>query len=219
MEIMMLEQANPTARSTPTFGSSCSLVPGFSLGNSADVTSSAENLSAAHQAAREQLIVKLDSRFRTALMEYFGRRVGVAEAQDLTQDVFERLLKSLPTQPILNIEALIFTIAANLLRDRARRARCHGVAQSFPDDPIGEVADALTVYLSPERVVVAQRTLEEALDVLDELGDRTRIMFYLYRFERLKVREIADIHGITTSAVEKQIAKALLHLANRMPFK
>lgn len=181
------------------------------------MASSFENPSFAHQASREQLVAELDGRFRSALMAYFGRRVGsIAEAQDLTQDVFERLLKGFHTEPILNAEALIFKIAVNLLRDRARRVRSHGVEQSFSADSIEEFADALTLDLSPERVVIAQRALEEALGALDELGERTRAMFYLYRFEQLKVREIAEMYGISPSGVEKQIAKALLHLTRRL---
>jgi DNA-directed RNA polymerase specialized sigma24 family protein len=44
-------------------------------------------------------------------------------------------------------------------------------------------------------------------------------MFYLYRFENLKVREIAELYGITVSGVEKQISRALLHLTRRMQSK
>ena len=107
------------------------------------MTTGSENSFLSHQATREELVAKLDGQFRPALTAYFGRRVGsTAEAQDLTQDVFERLLKGLEARPILNAEALIFTIAANLLRDRARRARSHGVEQSISTDSIAELADA-----------------------------------------------------------------------------
>jgi RNA polymerase sigma-70 factor (ECF subfamily) len=44
------------------------------------------------------------------------------------------------------------------------------------------------------------------------LGERTQAIFYLYRLENLKIREIAAIYGISASAVEKQVSKALLHL-------
>ncbi|MFC4311955.1 RNA polymerase sigma factor [Steroidobacter flavus] len=155
--------------------------------------------------------------YRPALLAYFGRRVrSAAEAEDLTQDVFERMLRSLEQGPIRNAEALLFHIAVNLLRDRARKIHTRGVEEPLPSEPVAAVADALTEGLSPERVVIGQRTLQEALLALDELSERTRAMFYLYRFENLKVREIAELYGISVSGVEKQISRALLHLTRRM---
>jgi len=65
---------------------------------------------------------------------------------------------------------------------------------------VAEFAEVLTENLSPERGVIGERTLEEALSALNELGERTRAMFYLYRFENLKDREIAQIYGISASS-------------------
>jgi RNA polymerase sigma factor (sigma-70 family) len=150
-------------------------------------------------------------------MAYFVRRVAsAAEAEDLTQDVFERVLKTLSHEPVLNAEALVFRIAVNLLRDRARRHRTHGTEEPLPGDPISDFDAALTVDFTPERVVMGERTLEEVQAALGELSERTRAMFYLYRLENLKVREIATIYGISASAVEKQLGRALLHLTQRL---
>ena len=159
------------------------------------------------------LIGELDRRFRLPLIAYFRRRVSsAAEAEDLTQDVFERVLKVLNHAPIANAEALVFRIAVNLLRDRARREITRGGEQSLTSENIVALADALTVDLSPERVVLGERTLADVLAALQELGERTQAIFYLYRLENLKIREIAAIYGISASAVEKQVSKALLHL-------
>ena len=159
------------------------------------------------------LIGELDRRFRLPLIAYFRRRVSSAsEAEDLTQDVFERVLKALSHAPIVNAEALVFRIAVNLLRDRARREITRGGEQSLTSENIVALADALTVDLSPERVVLGERNLADVLAALQELGERTQAIFYLYRLENLKIREIAAIYGISASAVEKQVSKALLHL-------
>jgi RNA polymerase sigma factor (sigma-70 family) len=166
---------------------------------------------------REDELLELHRRFRSALLSYFGRRVAsAAEAEDLTQDVFERVLKSHASGPIHNAEAFVFRIAVNLLRDRSRKTRRRGVEEPIPAEEVGEFADALAVELSAERVVLGERALEEALAALEELGERTRAMFYLYRFENLRVREIAAMYGITASAVEKQLSKALIHLTRRL---
>jgi RNA polymerase sigma factor (sigma-70 family) len=166
------------------------------------------------------MIGELDRRFRLPLIAYFGRRVAsAAEAEDLTQDVFERILKSLNSAPIANAEALVFRIAVNLLRDRARRALTHRTEESLSGENIVEFAEALTVDLSPERVVLGERALADVLAALDELGERTRAIFYLYRLENLKIREIAEFYGISASAVEKHVSKALLHLTRRRDMK
>ncbi|HWS61353.1 MAG TPA: sigma-70 family RNA polymerase sigma factor [Steroidobacteraceae bacterium] len=163
------------------------------------------------------LLADLDRRFRLPLLAYFGRRVASAtEAEDLVQDVFERVLRSLETEPIHNAESYVFKVAINLLRDRARSARRHGVEEPLPGDTVAEFAEALAVDLSPERVVLGERTLEEVVSVLNELGERTRAMFYLYRLENLKIREIAEMYAISPSAVEKQVGKALLYLTRRL---
>jgi RNA polymerase sigma factor (sigma-70 family) len=162
------------------------------------------------------VIGELDRRFRLPLIAYFRRRVSSAsEAEDLTQDVFERVLKALNHAPIVNAEALVFRIAVNLLRDRARREVTRGGEQSLTSENIVAMADALTVDLSPERVVLGERTLADVVAALQELGERTQAIFYLYRLENLKIREIAAIYGISASAVEKQVSKALLHLTRR----
>lgn len=162
-------------------------------------------------------LAQLDRRYRSVLLTYFERRVhSAAEAEDLTQDVFERVLRSLAHGPIRNAEALLFRIAINLLRDRARKSLSHGIEEPLQPDLVAEFADAFTEDLSPERFVIGERTLQEALAALDELGERTRAIFQLYRFENLRAREIADLYRISISGVEKQIARALLHLTRRM---
>ena len=164
--------------------------------------------------SRETLIAELDRRFRLPLISYFRRRVSSgSEAEDLTQDVFERVLKVTNHASIANAEALIFRIAVNLLRDRARKEVTRGGEQSLTAENIVAIADALTEDLSPERVVLGESALESVLAALEELGERTRAIFYLYRLENLKIKEIAGIYGISASAVEKHVSKALLHLA------
>ena len=166
--------------------------------------------------SRDSLLTEFDQRFRLPLLAYFGRRVASpTEAEDLTQDVFERVLRSLERRPIENPEALVFQIAVNLLRDRGRRVRRHGTLEALPSEAVADLADALTVDLSPERVVLGETALADVLAALQELGERTRAIFYLYRLENLKVREIAAIYGISASAVEKHVSKALLHLTRR----
>lgn len=167
--------------------------------------------------ASEAVMASLDRQYRRVLMSYFCRRVSsTAEAEDLTQDVFERVLLVTQAGPVANAEALLFRIAVNLLRDRARRLRTRGSTQPFHSEEMADLAEVLAADLSPERVVIGERTLQEVDAILRGLGERTRAVFYLHRLERLKIREIAEVYGMSVSAIEKQLAKALRELTLRL---
>ena len=68
---------------------------------------------------------------------------------------------------------------------------------------------------SPERVLNSEQELNVVVDALQELSERTRDVFMLDRLEHLKHGEIAGLYGISVSAVEKHVAKAVAHLARR----
>ena len=51
--------------------------------------------------------------------------------------------------------------------------------------------------------------------ILDELSPRTREMFLLNRLEGLSYTQLATRYGVTVSAVEKQMMKAIAHLNRR----
>lgn len=166
-----------------------------------------------------QLALRLDARFRRPLMSYFLRRVrDHAEAEDLTQHVFLRLLAGRGgLGEIDHAESFVFTVAANLLRDRSRRAFRHleQPLDTINLDLVNEVvADAIEAR-SPERVLLGRESLADALKALDRLGDKTRDIFILHRLENLKHREIAELYGLSASSVEKHVIKATLFLARR----
>jgi RNA polymerase sigma factor (sigma-70 family) len=162
----------------------------------------------------------LDQRFRRPLMSFFLRRVRThAEAEDLTQEVFVRLLRPDIAVREDTAHAYVFQIAANLLRDRARRDYVRqgaALARAPLRDDAGNPDEMPAAEdPAPDRVLSARQDLRAALDALDELSERTRDAFLLFRVEGMKQKEIATIFGISVSAVEKHIVKAAAHLARR----
>lgn len=151
-------------------------------------------------------------------MAFFLRRVGDRyEAEDLTQETFARSAPRLASANNTNIRSYLFTIGANLLRDRARRALTHQLkAHDSLSDPHFDAALLNAEDREPERVLIAKETLREVLRALSELDERTRDIFVLFRLEKMKHRQIADLYGISVSAVEKQVVKATTHLAARL---
>ncbi|MCW4460807.1 sigma-70 family RNA polymerase sigma factor [Sphingomonas sp. BT-65] len=156
--------------------------------------------------------VQFNRRWRPALMSFFLRRVrDHAEAEDLTQEVFARLLGSsetITTSP----DAYVFQVAANLLTDRARRARVRADYR----ESLGQVDDLGVEPLDPHRIAVGRAAMESFTRSLDELPERTRIIFVLYRIEQMGQGEIADALGITSSAVKKHVAKAMAFFMARL---
>jgi RNA polymerase sigma factor (sigma-70 family) len=150
-------------------------------------------------------------------MTYFLRRLGNrSEAEDLTQQVFVRVLSG-DTAEFENPQAYIFTVAANLLKDRGRAVQRRGGDAVAP--PEGELVDELLARLvedrSPERVLLGKQALANVLEALDELGERTRDIFILFRLENMKQAQIASLFGISQSTVEKHVMRATAHLALR----
>jgi RNA polymerase sigma factor (sigma-70 family) len=160
----------------------------------------------------------LDAQFRAPLMAFFLRRLrDHALAQDLTQETLLRLFVARQMTAIENLDSYIFKIAINLLRDhKSVRSRTGaGVFVPIEEAVASELEQQLVEYLSPERVLLSEDALADVLRALDELGQRTRDIFVLFRLERMKQKEIAALLGIGHSTVEKHVMKATQYLAAR----
>jgi RNA polymerase sigma factor (sigma-70 family) len=167
---------------------------------------------------RSAIKEELDARFRASLLSYFSRRTGsLAEAEDLTQETFVRLIGSSSFEKAEEAHAFVFRVASNLLRDRARSASRLRRFPSFPIDSLtgNEFEPKLVEDIDPERVLIARESLTEVLACLDELGQRTKHIFILFRLEGMKQKGIAAFYGISPSTVEKHVMAAVLHLTKR----
>lgn len=172
----------------------------------------------ADPASTDALRARLDERFRGPLMSFFLRRVREpAEAEDLTQDVFAKLLAAAARQEIEDVDALVFVTAGNLLKDRGRKIARRGAAAAGRIDQalVNELTREFAEDRDPERVLLARESFAEAMAALEELGQRTRDIYVLFRLENMKQKEIAELFGIARSTVEKEVMKATLHLALR----
>lgn len=140
-----------------------------------------------------------------ALRRYFEKRVTPAEAEDLVQDVFLSMQVRGGADGIDNVRGYLFRVAANVL---ARRR------YSYP--PLGRPLapmDERIEELSPERVLLGKEALDRLLDALDGLPPRAREALLLHRFEEATYASVARRMGITVSAVERLITRALRQVA------
>lgn len=158
---------------------------------------------------------RLDGNLRRSLFSYFRRRTGdLADHEDMVQDVFERLIKrggasKLESQ---NPAAYVFATASSVLNDHLRKkvSRRAGDHEPFDQNRHGG-AD-----FSPEHVLIHREQLAQASAVLFQLPERTREVFMLRRIEAMRAADVAARLGISVSAVEKHMRRAILHIAPRI---
>src|SRR3546814_13034022 len=128
-------------------------------------------------------------------MAFFLRRVqSYAEAEDLTQEVFARLLvgKGTTDQP----DVYVFRVAQNLLVDRVRKLM---VRQRYREAAITEPERELDV-LDPHSIAASSEEMAAFLSALTTLPERTRTMFILYLREHLRQDKLHTNFGIQTIA-------------------
>ena len=137
-----------------------------------------------------------------ALRRYFRRRVGPAEAEDLTQDVF-LAMSARQGEPVDNVEGYLFRIATNLVNKRQGREATRASLEAMLESPEG---------FSPERILMSKQEAGRVLAAIRALPPRTREAFIFHRFEEMTYPEIARRLGISVSAVKQLIGRAIRHV-------
>lgn len=169
---------------------------------------------AAPDSARDgYTLTALAEEFRPALLRYFARRVRQSEeVEDLVQEVLARLVRRCEVVKMEAVRAYVFETASSVLTDwvrrrRSRQADDHGVLsidQPAPED------------FSADRILLGRERLQRVTAALLELPERPRAVFVLRRVEGMKYQDIARRLGVSLSSVEKDMRRAVLHLAERM---
>lgn len=157
------------------------------------------------------------AQMRPALVKFFERRCGSSdEAEDLAQDVLLRALAHVTWKTPEQAKGYIFRAAVNRWRDRGRRAVTHGTTVQWNEETLGAAGavDSMTnEEIVPERVLIVEQELFHVATALQELSERARDVFMLVRLEGMKQSAVAELLGISVSTVEKELVKALAHLA------
>jgi len=141
---------------------------------------------------------------RAQPLRQFLLRMNVAEGdvQDVAQESLARLLRYRDNEPATAWQALLYRIAINVVRDRARHARVER-------DSAAMAVDAPSCESSPEQHASdhEQRALMRA--AVMRLPPRCREIYLMHRIEEMTYSQIARHAGISLKAVEKNIARAL----------
>nr|WP_314431627.1 sigma-70 family RNA polymerase sigma factor [uncultured Brevundimonas sp.] len=151
----------------------------------------------------------LTRRLRGPLFHFFLRRsASRADAEEMVQDLFVRLLRRADLLSLENIDGYVFEAAANMARDRGRYEQARGHGRHVEIDDLVAPSEAP----GAEQIVAGKQRLQRMLTALNALPPRARQVVILRRFENLTYPQIARRLGISVSAVEKHMTRAMTAL-------
>jgi RNA polymerase sigma-70 factor (ECF subfamily) len=156
---------------------------------------------------------------RDDLVRFFAARLrSMAAAEDLVQNLYLRIANLSPGERVENPSAYLYRLASNLMLDRLRSdrrsaARDGAWLHSHRTEMGGE---SVAEEPSAEQTVSARQRLARMADAITELPPKTRRAFELHKLEGKTQEETAQVLGVSRKTVEKQIAAALLRLAEKM---
>jgi RNA polymerase sigma-70 factor (ECF subfamily) len=155
--------------------------------------------------SRHAWLITAFEKHHNKLYHFILRKMGsVEEADELTQDVYVRLIRYKRPEAIVNLEAFLLTTASNLVRDRIRRlhARCHNLHDSLDDVSLDSGERLERQLETDQQVEILQKAIRE-LDV------KSRKALLLHRFERWTHAQIAKEMETTIGVVRRYIDHAV----------
>lgn len=162
--------------------------------------------------------------FEMLFKQYFPRLLAYAvrfvedenEARDIVQDCFLTFWEKRNELSSESLSSLLFTMVRNsCLNHLNHQMIVNRYQNNFLKKAIGDEALYHADFLMHTEKKLLFDELKEQIDhVVDSLPDRCRQVFRMSREDGLKNREIAERLQISTTAVEKQITKALAVFTN-----
>ncbi|MGZ7065156.1 MAG: RNA polymerase sigma factor [Candidatus Aminicenantales bacterium] len=150
----------------------------------------------------------LFERYQTMLYNFFLRLTGNrAASEDLVQEVFIRILKyRAGYQGENRFLVWMFQIARNAHVDFLRKKK----GEVALDDQFSE---APSQELLPEERFEADQEAALVRQALEKLPPKKRELLVLFRFQNLKLREIAELLDVQVGTVKVQVHRALKDLS------
>lgn len=149
-------------------------------------------------------LYRLYSEHHGWLNGWLRMRLGnAADAADLAQDTFIRVMTARNAEPIREPRGYLSAIARSLLIDKSRR---RAIEQAYLQ----------ALALQPEPVEVSPETRLSIIEMLvsidamlDELGSRTRDIFLAVQLEGLTYSAAAERFGVSVTTVKNHLIRAM----------
>ena len=155
---------------------------------------------------------QLMHRYAGAVYNLAYRMLGDAQdAEDASQEIFLRAYTRLTSfDPTRRFSTWLLSIASNYCIDRLRRRR-------FAWLTLDDVAFSLPSYeRSPERSALDREERDRVQAALRRLPDHYRLVLVLRYWQEMSYNEIAQVTGLTESALKTRLHRARHMLAEAL---
>lgn len=161
--------------------------------------------------AKHEFLTSIQRLYGPRLRRFVAARLrnAAADAPDLMQEVYLRLLRIDDHESIRNPQAYLFTIASHVLHQHALRQSTALDAVDFADVESVLQADVET---DPAARVEAEQVFEEVGRSLQNLSPKAYATLIFSRCEGLSLKQIGERLGVSRDQVKKYLARALLHV-------
>jgi RNA polymerase sigma-70 factor (ECF subfamily) len=163
---------------------------------------------------KPSLIERLFGEHRAALQMFFRQRIRMkADAADLAQEVYLRMLRIKDPEAIRNPVHYLYTVASNLVKEHAVLDRRQASGIDIDDAPAFEQLETLPEF--DGELDSAQRLARLGV-VLQQLRPKCRAAMELRFTHGLSFREIAAHLEVSPQMAKKYVAQGLSHCRRRL---
>lgn len=159
--------------------------------------------------------------YHTKILRYLTRMTGESEAEDLTQEVFAKIDRSLDNfRGESKLSTWIYRIATNTALDRLRSPHPeHGKRLTMDD--IAETEKDKDVWTGEWSASTEQKVIREEMngcirEIVETLPETYRAVIVLSEVEGFRDNEIAEIAGLSLQATKIRIHRARAKLKNAL---
>lgn len=175
------------------------------------------------RAGEEQALVSLMESYREPVYRLALRYLAnTADAGEVTEETFVRVyFNASRYKPGGTVRSWIFTIVANLCRDRLRRRKKHRGLQSLSARSGGEATPALEEILADPLRDAAEAAegaehLGQIHHAIQALPEKLKFAFIFCVLEEHSHEEAAEVLGCSVKTVEMRIYRARQHLRKQL---
>lgn len=165
-----------------------------------------------HPADRSETLASLFKEHNRSLVSYLALRLhSLQEAKEVAQEAYVRLLQLDKPGAESFLKTYLFRVATNLAVDRLRRRNYRRQVEQAE-----ATADIDCGINDPEQTLAAKDALRMLNVCLEELPEKCRQAFLMFRLEGRSQEQIAQRLGVTDRMVRHYINQALLYCRLRV---
>jgi RNA polymerase sigma factor (sigma-70 family) len=161
---------------------------------------------------KEKFFASVVARHGRPLLKFFVSRLpNAADAPDLVQEVYLRLLRHERLDLIRCPEAYLFTIASNIAHEHQLKLPSRTPHIALEDTPPEELPADVAAFATaaPEASVIRSDRIRQLEGVLSQLSPKARATLIWHRRDGQTYEEIGARLGISRNMVKKYLSRAL----------